>query len=340
MHCALSSDGAPKIFPRYTQRLGAKNTRKVCLTFQTHAILVKIKNGRCNLSAVMLHRFRPCIVSFLSFSIPSPFRRIDLQSRLAGASNTSEEESSASMPMSYRYLQSTTHNLAVCVVPPNISAHAWETIGQIRTQLRDPNFFRWPPHINLLYPFVEPVDDDNVIERLALACRHCPPFEIAIQSFGTFGSKNRGVLWLDPVAPELATLQQSIVQEQFPELSAHDTTKSFRAHMTVSHTESLDAALQAKIKAEALLPREGLRFPVGCIYLIRRVGDDGQFMPIVEFPLGEGSSAAISFSDPQPFPRMPLVEAEWTRSERIKFKARRNGGNGRRRKSFFVTCLQ
>jgi hypothetical protein len=103
--------------------------------------------------------------------------------------------------------------------------------------------------------------------------------------------------------------------------------------MTVSHFESLDAVLLAKTEVESLLPEEGLRFPVGCIYLLRRVGDGGKFMPIVEIPLaGQSSSSAISMDDPKPFPRMPSVEAEWTRAERMKLKTRRNG-KGRRRRS-------
>lgn len=277
----------------------------------------------------MLPLLVPCCVSFFFLSRPSPFRSTGLPSRLAAAKsmNATAPESSST---SYR----TSHNVAVCVVPPETSVNAWATVGQIRTQLRDPNYFRWPPHINLLYPFIEPVDD-NVIARLALACRQsrCSTFEIAINDFGTFGNKNRGVLWLDPVAPELATLQQSIAQ-QFPECFDHNNrTKPFRAHMTVSHLESLNAVLLAKTEVKSLLPEEGLRFPVGCIYLLRRVGDGGQFMPIAEVPLaGQPSSTAISLDDPRPFPRMPSVEAEWTRAERMKLKARRNG-KGRRRRS-------
>jgi hypothetical protein len=146
----------------------------------------------------MLPLLVPCMVSFFSLSMPSPFRSTGLPSRLAAATskNAAAPESSST---SYR----TSHNVAVCVVPPETSANVWATVGQIRTQLRDPNFFRWPPHINLLYPFIEPVDD-NVIARLALACRQsrCSTYDIAMNDFGTFGNKNRGVLWLDPVAPE------------------------------------------------------------------------------------------------------------------------------------------
>jgi len=65
-----------------------------------------------------------------------------------------------------------SHSLTVCLVPPPpsvllsgetnrtgaaIETHdtsVWNTVTKIRVTLRDPGLFRWPPHVNLLYPFV------------------------------------------------------------------------------------------------------------------------------------------------------------------------------------------
>jgi 2'-5' RNA ligase superfamily len=49
------------------------------------------------------------------------------------------------------------HHWTVCVVPPPSPSTkpVWEAITEARTRLHDPGLFRWPPHVNLLYPFVD-----------------------------------------------------------------------------------------------------------------------------------------------------------------------------------------
>jgi 2'-5' RNA ligase len=51
------------------------------------------------------------------------------------------------------------HHWTVCVVPPpsstSSSKEVWEAITEARTRLKDPGLYRWPPHVNLLYPFVD-----------------------------------------------------------------------------------------------------------------------------------------------------------------------------------------
>lgn len=44
----------------------------------------------------------------------------------------------------------TTHNTAVCVVPPD---DAWDTIQRARHMARDVSLYRWPPAIRLFHPF-------------------------------------------------------------------------------------------------------------------------------------------------------------------------------------------
>ena len=128
------------------------------------------------------------------------------------------------------------HHLSVCMVPPESSVKVWETITKCRIQFNDPGLYRWPPHANLLYPFIDVQADPNatqvgddgdnnhdtmgdnavngivaltvdptVIEGLLRACRQIEPFYVKLHQFGTFGSHKRGVLWLFPDSYNMAS---------------------------------------------------------------------------------------------------------------------------------------
>jgi hypothetical protein len=133
----------------------------------------------------------------------------------------------------------------VCLVPPpssrsiddddddddtSVSSRVWDVLTTLRADLRDPGFFRWPPHVNLLYPFVretiaakdETVDGSDpstlvpssILAKLRNAARNVEPFSVSLdlddynshntnssnarRGFGAFGSSKRGVLWVYP----------------------------------------------------------------------------------------------------------------------------------------------
>jgi hypothetical protein len=84
-----------------------------------------------------------------------------------------------------------------------------------------------------------------------------------------------------------------------------------------------------------------VEFLVDRIYVLTRMGDDGQFERVAEIPLGaaptdnaEGSSVCVHCYEPEParFPGMPRQEADWIREERMALKRRRNGSSRRRRR--------
>lgn len=68
--------------------------------------------------------------------------------------------------------------------------------------------------------------------------------------------------------------------------------------------------------------------------MLKRVGDDdGEFKIVCTLPLGKQVTYKdIIIHDPTlEFPAMPLVEEDWVYEERMKMKARRNGGRRSRR---------
>jgi 2'-5' RNA ligase len=232
------------------------------------------------------------------------------------------------------------HHVTVCMVPHPDSQGVWNVLGQMRRQLQDPGYYRWPPHANLLYPFLElTLDDNDILVQLHAATRQVEPFSVVFKEMGTFGGNKRGVLWLHPASSRvgveeapLLTLHKHL-EEAFP--MCKDQAKNegvFTPHVTLSHLINLDDALTAKQQIEQDYPQlqdGSLQFTVDRIYLLRREGDEGQFLRLAEIGLGANSKVE-RFKTPQRFPDMPTSEDPWVHKERMKLKATRNGGNKRR----------
>lgn len=261
-----------------------------------------------------------------------------------------------------------SHCMTICMVPPPSASNAWEQLTEARKECRDPGFFRWPPHANLLYPFIESkfgTDDgavdkldleesenairaqfiDAVVEHLSTAAEQCKPFEVTLDSFGTFGGKSRGVLWAYPRSKysmfdggeeegsdddeEPLTRLQNLLEQQFPMCKDQKKQGTFTPHITISHYANNTDALTAKEGIESKW--QPVSFPVSEVYLLQRKGDDGQFKIAATIPLGRDKTAQLH-DPPIPFPSMPLVEEEWVHDERILMKQRRKGNFKRRRR--------
>jgi 2'-5' RNA ligase len=277
-----------------------------------------------------------------------------------------------------------THCMTVCMVPPAMEEKVWERLTEARTELKDPGLFRWPPHVNLIYPFVDISKESlsvgretdcacaegttgtqeeelesarPILEALVSAVQKCKPFYISLKNLGTFGGKHRGVLYMYPSSsweedsalripppntkvdtttctPDVEPLVQlqSILQEQLPEFPDQVKNGKFTPHITLSHFPSLEEALEAQTKLESWW--QPLQFKVEELHVLKRVGDDGQFKIVCTLPLGtqQVTHKDIVIHDPTlEFPAMPLVEEDWVYEERMKMKARRNGGRRSRR---------
>ena len=261
-----------------------------------------------------------------------------------------------------------THTMTVCMVPPESAHQVWHILQQTRTLLKDPGLYRWPPHVNLLYPFYninlnqgmmeEYTCSLNILQRLQTVAQSFEPFQVSLLDFGTFGGKYRGCLWMypksfiiregdgnkdqdikqDEVEP-LIRLQTEL-EKQFP--MCNDVKKasgSFLPHLTLSQLPSLDDALAAKKhildtwgekKIEYL---DTLSFHVEEIYILKRIGDDGQFSKMATIKLGsQNSNSSIQIHEPPlRFIGMPLNEDDWIRKERMDLKNRRNKNGQKRR---------
>ena len=79
----------------------------------------------------------------------------------------------------------------------------WPAIQHIRC-FQDKSFVRWPPHINLLYPFHEH-QLAAAAERAAEALRTTGPFTVTLSRFGVFDHGGSATVWLDAHCDELVS---------------------------------------------------------------------------------------------------------------------------------------
>ena len=74
----------------------------------------------------------------------------------------------------------------MALVPPE---EQWPPIQQTRTSLQDKGIYRWPPHINLLYPFVPFDAFDEAASLLGAALEQVEPFDVTLDSLDVFGGR-------------------------------------------------------------------------------------------------------------------------------------------------------
>ena len=224
----------------------------------------------------------------------------------------------------------TVHTSTVALVPPE---EVWPPLQAARTELRDKGLFRWPPHINLLYPFVPPAHYAAAVEALSAAAASTSPFDVTLDALGCFGGRSRGVLFCLPSsARDLGLLRelQTALQAAVPHCDDQQRRGVFTPHATLAHFPSRVAAERAR---ETLATKwEPVSFSsVEAVHILRRDGAGGQFERAWTLPLG--GTAPRHFDPPLRFAAMPAVEDEWVRQARKDaYRPGTRGRGGRRRR--------
>ena len=228
------------------------------------------------------------------------------------------------------------HHTSVALVPPD---EAWPPIQAARTLIRDRGLWRWPPHANLLYPFLAPRLFFHAAHELAIHAADVEPFDVTLSEMRCFvHSKRSATLWLhpEPCRPNALVELQAALQSAVPHADAQTANHGgvFTAHFTLGHFPGESAALEARdaILDAELLPPGGVRFRVDSVVLMARDGPDAQFEPRWRVRLGRHGDAAPSPIGPyprdEPFALMPRTMPEFC----VRAERRGRRGRGRRRK--------
>lgn len=159
-----------------------------------------------------------------------------------------------------------THKTALCVIPPQ---KLWQPIQAIRKK-HDKQFYRWMPHINLLYPFKPKSSFSQVLDVLVHACSQIEPFYITLSEVNYFKHGKQGfTLWLDmDNSDQLVRLQQS-VWEMVPECNELNSFPSgYTPHLSIGQSKSGEKALRLLEKLQTTW--QPIRFQVKELHLIWR----------------------------------------------------------------------
>lgn len=157
---------------------------------------------------------------------------------------------------------------ALCIIPP---VEVWDDIQRLRVD-HDHAYPRWPPHINLLYPFIpetEFVLGTRVLQA-AFAASPPAPMRITLDVFNAFAKGKTAAIWLHPredAGTGLETLYKT-VESAFPFCASG--REQFVPHLSVGQAPKGRAAACIQ---EFQASWEPVTFEVDHVCLISRVDD-------------------------------------------------------------------
>jgi len=178
---------------------------------------------------------------------------------------------------------------ALCLIPP---PEMWGPIQAIR-RIYDKSYVRWPPHVNLLYPFIPDTEFGAAVPKLQQALASVIPFTVTLANFDYFSHNRLSTLWLNPETQNeheaaLSPLHalQKILEQNFPHCNDLSTISNagFSPHLSVGQFQT------SKVQAAAANFLRGwnpLTFTATSICMISRKGFEDPFEVRYVIPFGE-----------------------------------------------------
>ncbi|MBL8920895.1 MAG: DUF504 domain-containing protein [Myxococcaceae bacterium] len=158
----------------------------------------------------------------------------------------------------------TSHRTAVVLLPP---AEAWGPLQRLRARF-DERFERWPPHVTLLYGFVEGPQLSPAITRLAEAAAGLTPLELCFDRVITFEHETSTTVALAPSNPAPLRALQARLVEAFPFCLEQNRGEggTFTPHLSLGRVGSAGDLQTLRREAATL----GLTFPAHALTVLER----------------------------------------------------------------------
>lgn len=142
----------------------------------------------------------------------------------------------------------TSHRSAVVLMPP---VESWGPLQRLRARY-DSRFERWPPHVSLLYGFVEPAELPLSLPRLAEVAKNSKPFTLRLDRVVTFEHEASTTVALAPSRAEDVVALQARLVAAFPFCTEQNRGDggSFTPHLTIARLDSGDTKTLTSLKHE------------------------------------------------------------------------------------------
>lgn len=129
-----------------------------------------------------------------------------------------------------------SHDTALCLIPPTT---AWPAINRVRA-LYDKAYGRWPPHINLIYPFVRPEVIDDAIENITkFDISAFNSLSVNLDKPGIFSHRNNNTIYLQPAAGSQEWLRK--LANTLRKAFNRPVDAGFQPHMTIAQSEDAES---------------------------------------------------------------------------------------------------
>lgn len=145
-------------------------------------------------------------------------------------------------------LSLTSRDTALCIIPPRSQ---WSKVDQLRSHY-DKAYGKWPPHINLVYPFVQPDALPRAVEaaQSAVTQQDRKPFNVCLDAAGVFEHRHDNTVYVhDSDDSHLKDLRAAVLGA----LGQHDDG-AYRSHMTIGQSED-----STSFPRKNCLPADGKR---------------------------------------------------------------------------------
>jgi uncharacterized protein (UPF0248 family)/2'-5' RNA ligase len=131
-----------------------------------------------------------------------------------------------------------SHHTSLCLVPPR---HLWPSIDRLRA-LYDKAYKKWPPHINLIYPFVSPDTLPRVAEVIQAALQFRAeageaPLRLSLDAVDVFPHKHDNTIFIEDSDKERTAHLAGLRRDILKLLGQRDN--GYRLHMTVAQSEDI-----------------------------------------------------------------------------------------------------
>lgn len=199
-----------------------------------------------------------------------------------------------------------SHKSALVLLPP---AAITAPIQAVR-RIHDKHFARWPPHINLVYPFLASPSDvqpatngdspnarhlkSDLRSRIQRAVKDIQPFQMTLSTEDPqlfVHSKKSKTMWLAPSSDTVKQLQAAL-QMEFAECDAD--RRPFVPHLSLGQvrTDADEERMRTDVDEATMdyfskLAIERLNWSVDTVYVIEREGYKTPFKIIGAINLGE-----------------------------------------------------